>query len=116
MIIKYDEELDILSIRDENKKIKSSLRVGPHILDFSFDGKVVGVEILNASETLGESLNLDEGAFKDVEKASIRNIIKPDVLLVVLTLIIRKKEYVPILNIPLKHRIEHNNMASLKLV
>ena len=91
------------------------MRIGPYIFDFSFDGKVVGVEILNVSETLGESLELDENTFKNIEKVSIRNIIKPDVLSVVLTFVIRKKEYVPILNIPLKHRLKQD-MASLKLV
>lgn len=105
MIIKYDKELDILSIRDEKEPVKSSLRIGPNIFDFSFNGKVVGVEILNVSETLGKILNLDENAFDNIEKAKIKNIFKPDVLMVVITMFVKKKEYNSILNIPLKSQV-----------
>jgi uncharacterized protein YuzE len=106
MIIKYDKELDVLTIRDEKHVIKSSLRIGPNIFDFSFNGKVVGIEIMNVSGTMGKILNLKEDAFMNIENARIRNIIKPDVLMVVLTIVIRKKEYTSVLNIPLKTKIE----------
>lgn len=102
MIIKYDKKLDILYIKNENEPVKSSLRIGPYIFDFSFNKKVIGVEILNTSDTFGKILNLDKTAFEHVEKAKIRNIMKPDVMMVAMTLIINKKEYNPVLNVPLK--------------
>jgi len=102
MIIKYDKYLDILTIRKERESIKSSLRSGPIIYDFSFDGKIVGVEILNVFETFGKVLNLNQNDFENIKRAKIRSIIRPDMIAVYLMLIIREKEYNPVLTIPLK--------------
>ena len=94
MIIKYDKNLDILTIRNEKESIKSSLRVGPNIFDFSFNGKVVGIEILNVFETFGKLLNLDKKSLEKIKIAKIRNIIKPDVLMIALTIFIEKKSII----------------------
>ena len=58
------------------------------------------------SETLGKLWGLDEKAFENIEKATIKNIIKPDVIMVGIMLSIRKKEYNQVLNIPLKSEIK----------
>lgn len=52
MKVKYDKETDILYIRlseiaiDESNEDKDGI-----ILDYSIDGQLVGIEVLNASKT-----------------------------------------------------------------
>ena len=50
MVIRYDKELDIVYIRFSEKAIKESEEDKPGIiLDYDLDGKIVGIEVLNAS-------------------------------------------------------------------
>lgn len=50
MNIQYDPEVDALYVRLSGRKVVESEQVQPGIvLDFDEDGKVVGVEVLNAS-------------------------------------------------------------------
>lgn len=50
MNIQYDPEVDALYVRLSERKIIESEEVQPGIvLDFDEEGKVVGVEVLNAS-------------------------------------------------------------------
>lgn len=51
MKIEYDPEVDALYVRLTESEIIESEQVQPGIiLDFDADGKVVGVEVLNASK------------------------------------------------------------------
>jgi len=99
MIILYQKEFDILQIKEE-KKIKSGIRVGPFILDFSFDNKVIGIEILGASEIL----NMKEKDLSSIRDAKIKNIIRQDAILIIIKLLMKKQDVqkeIPIA-IPLK--------------
>lgn len=50
MVIRYDKELDIVYIRFSEKKIEESNEdKSGIILDYDLDGKIVGIEVLNAS-------------------------------------------------------------------
>jgi uncharacterized protein YuzE len=50
MVIRYDKELDIVYIRFSEKNIEESNEDKPGIiLDYDLEGKIVGIEVLNAS-------------------------------------------------------------------
>jgi uncharacterized protein YuzE len=55
MKIKYDKETDIVYIRLSSQNIAESDQEKPGIiLDYSDDGQIVGIEILNASVKMGQ--------------------------------------------------------------
>jgi uncharacterized protein YuzE len=60
MKVKYDKELDILyvSISDENVFESDEDKKGV-ILDYSAEGRVVGIEILNASKQAGNPAKVE---------------------------------------------------------
>ena len=51
--VDYDKEEDILSLSKEGNKVKFSLDLefpkGDFVIDYGFDGKIVGIEFFNAS-------------------------------------------------------------------
>ena len=49
--ISYNEEDDILFIHKEGK-VKGNLMIGGFVLDISYRGDIIGIEVLNASEGL----------------------------------------------------------------
>jgi uncharacterized protein YuzE len=54
MRITYDPSVDILYIRLREGAIEESDEITPEIIaDYANDGKLVGIEILDASEVLG---------------------------------------------------------------
>ena len=54
MRMRYDPEVDILYIRLREGKIAESDEITPEIIaDYAADGKLMGLEILEASEILG---------------------------------------------------------------
>ena len=60
MKIKYDKETDILYIRlkdvaiDESEEDKKGI-----ILDYSADGQLVGIEVLNASQSMDQPAKIE---------------------------------------------------------
>ena len=53
MVIRYDKELDIVYIRFSEKKIEESNEDKPGIiLDYDIEGRIVGIEVLNASSQM----------------------------------------------------------------
>ncbi|KAF0200308.1 MAG: hypothetical protein FD170_3566 [Bacteroidetes bacterium] len=53
MKIKYDKEADVVYIRFSELNVAESDQEKPGIiLDYSSDGQIVGIEILNASATM----------------------------------------------------------------
>jgi len=56
MKIQYDEETDTLIIRFRDVRVRESDEVRPGtIVDFGYDGRVVGIEILSASKSLAKA-------------------------------------------------------------
>lgn len=53
MKIKYDKEVDVIYISFSNEAIKESDEDKPGvIIDYAADGKIVGIEILDASKNM----------------------------------------------------------------
>ena len=53
MKVKYDKEVDVLYIQFNDLKVsESDSEKAGVIIDYSSDGKVVGIEVLNASKNL----------------------------------------------------------------
>ncbi len=53
MRVKYDHEVDVLSIEFSNAVVEESDEETPGIiLDYDHNGKIVGIEILNASKRI----------------------------------------------------------------
>lgn len=50
----YSEKCDILNIRKMDKKSKGNAELGDFTIDFDDGGTVIGIEIMNASEFLGQ--------------------------------------------------------------
>ncbi|HEY8767686.1 MAG TPA: DUF2283 domain-containing protein [Dehalococcoidia bacterium] len=54
MRIRYDAQVDALYIRLREGKIRDSDEIEPGLIaDYGEDGKVMGIEVLDASEFLG---------------------------------------------------------------
>jgi len=50
----YHEKSDILNVRNINKKSDGNAELGDFTVDFDNNGNVIGIEIMNASEFLGQ--------------------------------------------------------------
>ncbi|MEK7251596.1 MAG: DUF2283 domain-containing protein, partial [Bacteroidota bacterium] len=48
----YDEQSDTLYLRSEKEKAAASVSIGNLIIDYAKDGTVVGLEFLNATESI----------------------------------------------------------------
>ena len=87
--LEYNKEVDVLSARNKGQKIKYSKRLGNIVLDFDFNDKVIGCEILNASEVLG-GLDVPLEMILSVESATIRNIVAPNSQMVAIIFPLKK--------------------------
>jgi uncharacterized protein YuzE len=71
--VDYDQKWDILYVYKEGEKAKFSIEALENfVIDIGFDGKVVGLEIQNASKTLKVAKN----ELKNIKKAKIATFIK----------------------------------------
>jgi len=72
----YDEENDVLYY-NSGEKVSDSLELGDAFIEFSGEGKIVGVEIMNASEflSLQTGKEITDEMLKEIEsgKISIRH-------------------------------------------
>ncbi|MCZ7395378.1 MAG: DUF2283 domain-containing protein [Candidatus Methanoperedens sp.] len=70
--IDFDYENDILYLYT-GEKVKDSLQIEDFIIDFSYDNKIVVIEILDASKILSElsQTNLTKDALSKIESAGI---------------------------------------------
>jgi len=70
--VDYDHENDILWVYS-GEKIKDSLEVDNFIIDFSFDDKVVGIEILDASEIISNLVlsKISKEMLSNIKEASL---------------------------------------------
>ncbi len=60
MKVKYDQEVDVLTIRFSDTPVDESDQDKPGvILDYDKDGKIVGIEILNASQQIENPKSLE---------------------------------------------------------
>jgi uncharacterized protein YuzE len=60
MKVKYDSEVDVLSILLSDAPVEESDEAKPGvILDYDRDGNVVGLEILDASKRMGNPMSVE---------------------------------------------------------
>lgn len=60
MKVKYDQEVDVLTIRFSDTPIEESDQDKPGvILDYDKNGRIVGIEILNASKQVENPKSLE---------------------------------------------------------
>ena len=60
MKVKYDQEVDVLTIQLNNAPVEESDQDKPGvILDYDKDGNIVGLEILNASKQMENPRTLE---------------------------------------------------------
>ena len=90
-IIDYDKENDDLFIFRERGKIKGSVDIGDFIIDFSPDGKVLGMEIMNASSSLSH-LKISKQMLGNIKRATIRTVYKPDAFYILLLFVLENNE------------------------
>jgi len=98
--IDYDYENDVLYIYTGDK-VKDSLQIEEFVVDFSTENKVVGVEVMNASQRLSSlsGLKLSKTVLSSVKDAAISIQQGKEILYVfiLLTVVINKeKTYVRI--------------------
>ena len=59
MKIRYDPEADAITIRFNDARIRESDEITPNVIaDFGYDGEVVGIEILSASQLVADPRNV----------------------------------------------------------
>ena|SRR3989338_5567620 len=70
--VDYDQENDILWVYS-GEKVRDSLEIDNFVIDFSHADKVVGVEIMNASEVISRLAlgKVSKGALASLREASI---------------------------------------------
>jgi len=62
MKVEYDKDTDTLSITFRDSRIKESDEVRPGtVIDFGYDGGVVGIEILDASKVVERASEIQFG-------------------------------------------------------
>ena len=97
--VDYDEEFDDLFVYKEGNA-EYTVNIGDFVIDISKTGKIVGIEIMNATETIKElsQLKLPKNILKNLKGAEIFMRKKQNALFIGLLLYfsIKKFEKVPI--------------------
>ncbi len=90
ILFDYDEENDILFIHKKDK-IKGSVDIADFIVDISTDEKVVGLEIMNATEHLEKLgiMNAKE-VLKTIKNASLRAFYRQDGVVIYFSIVSEK--------------------------
>mgnify|MGYP000220990112 CR=1 FL=1 len=83
----YEEKEDILYL-SKCKKVKASIEIEDFIIDIDMDGYVSGIEVLNASE----NLQISPAKLKQIEKAKMNIIYKPNYVYIFLLLKLKKEK------------------------
>lgn len=91
-IVSYDSENDVLYF-NSGKSVQDSLDIGDVFIEFSGDGEVVGMEVLNASETISELTEKDfsQEDLSNVTDADIKILTKGNFAFITLFFIVEKE-------------------------
>ena len=93
MEMKYDYDFigDSLYIKKSGSKVKSSIEIGDeYVLDMGYDGRVIGVEIFNASKKFG----LKRDILKKINRVNLVSKFSRNLLIVSIS------AYIPNIKIP----------------
>ena len=82
---RYDLESDCLTVKKKDSKIKQSVSLGNMTLDFDNQGRVTGIQLLNASEIMKfpENIASPEKFLQNIENAKLEQKQFEDGILVV---------------------------------
>jgi len=85
----YDEEHDVLYY-NSGQKVSDSLELGDAYIEFSTDGSIVGVEIMNASEflSLQTGKEITEEMLKEIESGKISIRTNKDTLFIIFEFVV----------------------------
>lgn len=104
----YDSEIDdlIISNKEENEKVKRNFMFDDFIISITRSGKIVGLEIRNASKFLEES-GLNPSILEKIKEAKLIIVPKRDLIYIGVIFIFEEKSHiierkVPITHIPMK--------------
>ena len=84
----YDDKNDNLFLIDESADIKSSVMFGDVILDISKDGKLIGIEMFDASNIIGAS----KDDLENITAANMQVFYKPNMIVVRIHLYLKDAE------------------------
>ena len=79
----YDKKNDLLYVYKNNSNIYSNVIIGEFHLEFTRDGDIAGIEILNASELLKE-YDIPKRILENIDKVDIKVINRKNSLLIFL--------------------------------
>lgn len=100
----YDPENDSLFIYKKSK-IKGSVDVGDIIIDMSVDGKVKGIELLNASSLLRNiGVKAPKSMLKNIKSVKVWAVYKPDSIMVYYSIVSGKREVSSSVAVPVQAR------------
>lgn len=88
--VSYDEENDILWV-GVGEKVKDSLQVDKFVIDFSYDDKIVGIEIFDALEVISNmgSVKISKEDLAGINEATIGFYPSKELLYTVVTLVLQ---------------------------
>jgi len=96
----------IVSCKEDNENIRNRFSLGNFIFNLTGKGKIVGIQILNASEVLPE-YNIDPNVLSDLKNINLATVQKEGCLFVALVLMFKNKEAripIPLMNLsPMAH-------------
>lgn len=87
----YDKLNDLLYVYKKKSSVYSNVMIGEFHLEFSKDREVVGVEILKASELLGE-YDIPKKFLENIENINIKVVVRNNSLLIFLIIHSLNKE------------------------
>ena len=96
----FDDSL-IVSCKDENENVKERFNFGNFIFNLTGGGKIVGVQILNASEVLPD-YNINPNVLSNLKSINLITAQKENCLFVALVLMFRNQEAkisIPLMNL-----------------
>lgn len=106
-IISYDRENDILCIHkgfSSNEKFKGNIDAGDFVLDVSTEGKVRGIEIMNAASFLKE-FSISKKTLETLSDANFDVLMKPNSLIIGLVIKSKSGEIPAKIAVPLERPI-----------
>ena len=91
--LSYDNENDILYF-NKGERVKDSLDFGNIFLEFSNNNEVVGVEVLNASETLSNlsGQDFDSNSLDNIQDAELKMVPDGETTFIVLKLLVPRED------------------------
>lgn len=93
-ILTYDKNTDLLAVYKHGETVQTSLQLGDLNIEFNTDNQVVGIELLNASETVFSLQEDTDPAtlLKEVQEASLTTDYRRNGIVITLQLYLDKEK------------------------